>query len=198
TGKPANWQTQKGFTLVELLIATSIFVVVMVSIYSSFGAGMFGYKDIEENIKISQGARQILERMNLDLRNSFAYSESDSKFSGAKDSLSFLSLTDNYNNNEITPAYAFISYKLEGDRLMRLRRINQEALKETSGIEAEEITALIEELVFSYADIVASEHTLEWKDSFGEAQKTLPAAVKVKLILKSKVKAEFERTIYIP
>ena len=144
-----------GFTLVELLIAASIFVVVMVSIYSAFSAGMFGYKGIEENIKISQIARQILERINLDLRNSFAYSDSDAKFSGAKDSLSFLSLADNYNNNEITPTYAFISYKLEGDRLMRLRRVNQEALKETSEIEAEEIGADIEELVFSYADIVA-------------------------------------------
>lgn len=187
-----------GFTLVELLIAASIFVVVMVSIYSSFGAGMFGYNDIEENIRISQAARQILERINLDLRNSFAYSDSDSKFKGERLDISFLSVLDSFSKDEITQDYAFISYKLEGDKIMRLCRRNQEALKETSGIEAEEISALIEELVFSYADIVALEHTLEWKDSFGEVQKTLPAAVKVKLILKSKVKEEFERTIYIP
>lgn len=187
-----------GFTLLELLIAASIFVVVMVSIYSAFGAGMFGYKDIEENIKISQGARQILERINLDLRNSFAYSDSDAKFKGERSDISFLSVLDSFSKNEITQDYAFISYKLEGDKLIRLCRKNQEALKETSGIEAEEIAALIEELVFSYAGIVALGHTLEWKDSFGEAQKTLPAAVKVKLTLKSNVKEEFERTIYIP
>lgn len=187
-----------GFTLLELLIAASIFVVVMVSIYSAFGAGMFGYKDIEENIRVSQIARQILERINLDLRNSFAYSDSDSKFKGERSALSFLSVLDSFSKNEITQDYAFISYKLEGDKLIRLCRKNQEALKETSEIEAEEISALIEELVFSYADIVAAEHTLEWKDSFGEAQKTLPATVKVKLILKSKMKEEFERTIYIP
>lgn len=187
-----------GFTLLELLISAAIFVVAMVSIYSAFGAGMFGYKDIEENIRISQAARQILERMNLDLRNSFAYSDSDAKFKGERLDISFLSVLDSFSKDEITQDYAFISYKLEGDKLMRLCMKNQEALKETSEIGAEEIAAAIEELFFSYAEIVALGDTLEWKDSFGEAQKTLPAAVKVKLTLKSKVKEEFERTIYIP
>ncbi|MCX5715091.1 MAG: prepilin-type N-terminal cleavage/methylation domain-containing protein, partial [Candidatus Omnitrophica bacterium] len=64
----------KAFSLVELLIASAIFAVVMVSIYSAFRTGIFGYKNIRENIEIYQSARFILERINLDLRNAFAYS----------------------------------------------------------------------------------------------------------------------------
>ncbi|MDP1852600.1 MAG: prepilin-type N-terminal cleavage/methylation domain-containing protein [Candidatus Omnitrophota bacterium] len=191
-------KSKKGFSLVELLVAVSLFAVVMLSIYTSFGAGMSGYKDIEENIEISQAARQVLERMNLDLRNAFSYSGAEAKFSGTKSDISFLSLVDKFYNNGITQDYAMISYRLEGDRLMRLCRRNQEALKETSETEAEEIASGVEEISFVYGNILAIGQPLEWKDSWGGDPKVLPAAVKIKLILKNKIKQEFERTVYIP
>lgn len=189
---------KKSFSLVELLIAASLFVVVMLSIYTSFGAGMFGYKDIEENIKISHAARQALERINLDLRNAFSYSQPEAKFSGTKVDISFLSLVDKFYNNAIIRDYAMISYRLEGDRLMRLCRPNQEALKETSEVEAEEIASGVEEISFVYGNIVASGQPLDWKESWGDDPELLPAAVKIKLILKNKIAQEFERTVYIP
>lgn len=188
-----------AFTLVELLIAASIFVVVMLSIYSSFGAGVLGYKDINENIKIHQAARQILERINLDLRNSFGYSEVDSKFIGTKEELSFLALADAYSSDKIIQRYSFVSYNLENNKLMRLLRPSQEALKSDSKIEPEEIGRDLEALNFSYAKITTPERTLEWKESWqGEDLKTLPAAVKVELTLKGKIPQKFERVIYIP
>ena len=78
-----------AFTLVELLIALMIFSVVMVTIYSTFHNGIFGCRNIEEVMEIHQGARQVLERINLDLRNSFAYSATETKFAGAASEMSF-------------------------------------------------------------------------------------------------------------
>lgn len=187
----------KAFSLVEALIASSIFVVVMTTIYSSFQAGIFGNKDIEENINIYQTARQILEQINLNLRNAFSYSADESKFTGEKDKLSFLTLVDSYQEEKILQDYAFVSYELQGDKLMRRCRRNQEALNDKSEIEPEEIGSYVDEIIFSYGYIEGGSQDLKWKD-FWDGKTKLPLAVKVELSLKNKIKHDFVRTIYLP
>jgi len=189
----------KGLTLTELLIATAIFALVLLTVYVSFHAGILGFRNIEEEIVTSQSARQILERINLDLRNSFAYSLDDSKFTGNPNDISFLTLVDNYTGDKIRQEFAFVSYKLEGDRLMRLCRLNAEALKEESAILAEEMSAGIEELSFKYGykPSSGSEPIVFDKDSW-QGDAGLPLAVKIKLVFNNSVKDTFERTIFLP
>lgn len=87
----------KGFTLIELLLAAAIFAVVAAGIYSAFYSGLFGYRNISEAINTYQGARLILERINRELRNSFAYSSDEPRFSGKENEMSFFTLADSYN-----------------------------------------------------------------------------------------------------
>lgn len=194
----------KAVTLIELLIASSIFVVLMLSIYSAFHTGIFGYRNIEEAINISQGARQILERINLDLRDSFAYAKDQTKFTGNKNDISFLALIDTFNENKIMQDYAFVSYALKGDKLMWLCRKNKDSLNDKSEVQPEELSANIKEIIFSYGNIVTAGQPLQWKDSWAsqgdpeEEQKVLPLAVKVKLTLKNRAEQDFERTIFLP
>jgi len=190
-------KSNQALTLIELLIASSIFVIVMVTIYLTFNTGLFGYRDIEENIDIHQTARLLLERLNLDLRNSFAYSADETKFLGNNSEISFLTLTDNANQGKLMRNYSFVSYKLEGNNLLRLCRKDQDALNDKSETQARELASNIESLSFSFAFIESGSQELKWKDSWGDKTSS-PVAVKAKIIISGKTKNEFERTIYFP
>lgn len=186
-----------GFTLVELLISSAIFLVVALTVYSAFYAGVFGYRDIQENIDTFQLARHILERINLDLRNSVVYSQDETNFRGENNALSFFSLVDRFFADKIIQDYAFISYKLEGRRLMRLCLKNQEILTHKPEQEPQEMDSNIEDLSFSYGYIPVGSQAMAWKDLWDDP-KALPVAVKVKLTLKNKVRQDFVRTIFLP
>ena len=188
----------KGFTLIEILLATAIFTVVAASIYSAFYSGLFGYRNISEAINTYQGARLILERINRDLRNSFAYSGDDSKFNGGENGISFFTLADSYKEGRIVKEYAFVSYSLQENRLLRLCRRNEAALNDDSDMEPEEMPVEVSKLSFSYLefnDMAKSlGETSQWSDS-----QNMPAAVKVNLAIKGKEKeVEFGRTIFLP
>ena len=192
-----------GFTLVELLIACSIFLVVMSTIYSAFHSGVFGYRNIDETINAWQSARYILERINLELRNSFSYSAQDSRFLGSKNDISFLALVDTFApGGTLEEDYASVSYKLEGLKLIRLCRKGQDSLKEKSETQPEELYSNIEQMSFAYGYIDES-GSLQFQDSWpgqGSPQeaKKLPVAVKVDLTLKNRMKDNFTRTIFLP
>lgn len=194
----------RAFTLVELLIASAIFLVIMLTVYSSFHTGMLGYRNIEEAIDVSQSTRQILERINLDLRNAVIYSAREAKFAGNKGSIEFLTIADRFTQDEILKEYCLVSYSLEGARLMRLCRRNQESLNQESRVSPEEMAYNLEEIAFSYGYINVMDNSLAWKDSWAvqdapeDEQKSLPVAVKVELRLKSRIKQDFQRTIFLP
>jgi Tfp pilus assembly protein PilV len=186
-----------GLTLIELLIASSIFMVVIVSIYSAFHTGIFGYRNIDKNIEIDQTARGILERMNLELKNSFRYSQTDTQFKGEKNKISFLTLLDTYREDSVRQDFAFVSYLFENKRLMRLQRLNTQSLNDDLENYAEMATD-IESLDLSYITFDA-EGTKTEKDIW-DATAQLPTAVKIKLAIndeQTKIKKSFERTVFL-
>jgi prepilin-type N-terminal cleavage/methylation domain-containing protein len=188
----------KAFTLVELLIASSIFAVVMVALYVSFSSGVFGYRNIDERLEVYQKSRHILDRLNLDLRNSFAYSSGDTKFSGSNSEIRFFTLVDDYQDEVIIRNYAYVYYYLDAPshKLMRLCRRNQESLKPDSQIKAEELSWAVKNISFTY--IYLDNGIIKEKDAWDDAG-NLPVAVKVQLSFSPQEKYiyNFERTIYI-
>jgi len=187
----------RAFTLIELLIASSIFVILMLAVYSTFNSGLFGYRNIDENINIYQTARSVLERFNRDLRNSFVYTSDDMKFSGKQNEINFLSLVDKFSSGKVMRHYAFISYKLEDGKLLRLCRFDKEALNDKSEVVYQELASNVGDFSLSYGFIEAVSQELKWKDTWDDF-KSLPVVVKVKLIITGKAKQKFERTIYLP
>jgi type II secretion system protein J len=184
----------RSFTLIELLIASSIFAVVMVALYAAFSSGVFGYRNIDERVSAYQQARQAMGRINRDIRNSYVYSSGDVKFGGTADKVSFMTLVDDYSLLEIVRNMAFVSYYLEGNTLMRLCRRGQESLKDTSQAKADEMSFDIDKLTFTY--IYEDNGALKEADAW-DSSKKLPVAVMVKLSLKKKSTYDFERTIYL-
>lgn len=195
---------QEAFTLLELLISTTILVVVMAAIYASFRTGIFGFRDIEENIDTYQAARQIIEQLNRDLRSACVYRSDDAKFNGQVNRIGFLTLVDRYSNNQMLQDYAFVAYYLDGQKLMRLCRRNQDSLNDNSVTKPEEILSSIEQISFSYGYFNTPHNPTDpllWKESWGDQpiEKTkLPLCVNVKLKIIGKQSYSFERTIYLP
>lgn len=187
---------RKAFTLVELLISSAILAVIMITVYSAFYSGIFGYRDIGENIEISQEARLIFNRLNLDLQNSFSYSKTGSKFSGDKTNIAFLSLVDSFSEGEMITDYTYVAYKFEDERLERFLKKNKDALNTAVSAEVQEMADNIEDLYFNYGYSDAPENPLEWKEAW-DTTTAMPSAVKVKIVFKGKSTYEFERVIFL-
>jgi len=182
---------------VELLVASTICAILLVTIYSAFRIGLRSHKNIEESINIHQAARVAFGQINLDIRNAFVYKKDDVGFLGEKNKFSFFTLVDNYRQGKIVRDYAFVTYTLEEDRLMRLYLYNQDYLENTSGMQGEEIISDIEKIVFSYGFLDTNDKTLKFKESWND-KTNLPQAIKVELSLNGKIKKDFSRTIYLP
>jgi len=118
-------------------------------------------------------------------------------FTGNQSEISFLALVDTYSQDQITANYAFVSYKLEGNKLTRLCRKNKESLDDNAEAEPEEMLSGISQIDFSYGYPKIDTREIQWKDSW-DNEKSLPTAVKVKLIFKDKMKQNFQRVIFLP
>ncbi len=186
----------RAFTLMEMLIAVTIFAVIVVSIYSAFQSGIFGYRNIEDALDLNQAAFSSLDRMDTDIRNCFSFSSDDNKFSGDSGNISFLTLANIYEANRIKKSFAFVSYSVKDNKLIRLCRTGSAALNADSAISPEE---MVENsgIKFEYG-YVQSGRVVVYRNSWTD-KKNLPSCVKVTLSAGSEAKARkvFERTIYL-
>jgi prepilin-type N-terminal cleavage/methylation domain-containing protein len=190
------FRNNRGFTLAEMLIASAIFVTVMVTAYSAFHSGMFGYRDISGTIDSVMGGRKVMERLNTDLRNSFAYSGDETFFSGTKDGIDFLTISDSFNEAGIVEDFASVSYRLKDGLIMRLCRKGKESLNVNSKIPPQELAAEVRALTFSYGYIEEGGVALKWRDSWDQ-KRMRPQAVRVALIVGKRTPLEFSRIIFL-
>ena len=188
----------KAFTLVEILLSITIFVVIAVSLYSVFNTGMFSYRRIKGGVSVYQTARGVFNRIGLDLRNSFAFSEEETKFEGNNKEITFFTL--------VSGPYSNVSYSLQEDRLMRLCKKGPESIKEDYLLEPSIIAKKIKDLQFSYAFLTGDENIYDWQNVWAEEETEkdqMPLAVKIRLVLeeessKQKNEVELERIVFLP
>ncbi|MBM3246458.1 MAG: prepilin-type N-terminal cleavage/methylation domain-containing protein [Candidatus Omnitrophica bacterium] len=199
-----NRKLVTGFTLLELLIATAILGVIMTTLAFSFNTGIFGYRNIEESLNTTQTALKVLERINLDLRNSFAYSDNEAKFTGTKSEMSFLTLVDTLRGDTKAQDYAFVLYKTDDTgQLLRLCRLNQESLSDKSQALPVILSSNVKEIVFQYGYLDIQKKALEWKDAWDDPA-LAPVAVKISLTIKQKAEKKqeagqaFKRAVFLP
>jgi len=183
-----------SFTLVELLVAVSILTVVMVAVYSAFHSGIFGYRNIEETIDSYQSALSVLERLDKDLRNCFAYSGEDTKFTGSSNEVSFFTLVDVFKEDKLESRFAYVSYGTSDNKLSRLCRVDDQAFNDNSAILPEEMAEDIQiKLQYGY---LSPDGKLDYKDNWDE-KNALPLSVKASLTTTRDQPQVFERTIYL-
>lgn len=170
---------KKGFTLIELLITITIFSVIILGLYSTFHTGVFSYERLDKILLVYQNARKIFNRIDLDLKNTFSYSDNETRFIGDPGHLSFLTL--------VAGSFSSISYEQTEDKLLRFSSGNPRVLGRN-----------IKELSFSYGFPTGEEDVYNWKDEWGkieEEKNKLPLAVRIKLILGE---IKFEKLVFLP
>lgn len=186
-----NKISQSAFSLVELLIAVSIFSVVSIAIYSTFSSGASVLRRVK-NIDLAQ-QRVLLktERLIRELREQPKYKKQ--LFLGNKTKISFPGNLD-YLPCRLT--YYFDSSSLclmrVADKLSDIIAIDGKIDPEFKS-KPEVFLTKIKEVKFSYLflDLVKNEYN--WKEEW--PQEDLPFAVKLVIVSESR---EYETTVFLP
>ena len=117
-----------GFTLVELLVAISIFAVIAVVLYTCFRSGVVSYRRISDEVDSQQKLRYLLGKIEKDLKNAFFIT--NVPFEGEDNRISFTSVITDAENASLNTGR--ISYYLkqgdDGYILIRKTESLQEAL----------------------------------------------------------------------
>lgn len=189
-------KSEVAFTLIELIVAITIFSIVAVAVYSTFNTGLSSYKKTEIFAKLYQQSRSILDMIAQDLRNSFAYNQTDSQFFGSNSEVSFFSLvdfsTEEYPHSEITQ----IVYRFQDGVLKKLSLVGSAVFEdESSRLPQEDFSLEVKDLEFQYAYSIDEMPGYVCKDNWEVSEETkgdIPLGVKIDLSLQDK---ESGRTI---
>jgi len=193
----------RAVTLVELLIASSIAAVILLSIYAAFQSGVFGHRALDEKITSCQAFRAIFDQINKDLRNSFSYvgKQDEMGFSGNAYELNFFATIPVYGADTLTRRMAKVSYSFDPKgKLMRSVLFNRDAVVEDADVVWEEMADKVN-VAFEYGFIEQEKQELTFKNAWGvdleEEKKRLPVAVRVTLKKDDSVET-VTRTFYLP
>lgn len=189
---------KKGFTIVELLIASSIFAVISVAVYTTFSLGMKVWHKAE---KLSnEGARVYIkiEKMNRELRETFLLKEKGLFFWGSKNRMYFPAIVKSEVSNLY---YSFDSGSLtlmKGSEVLKkiLSDFEEEKkkkeIKQDDKIDGKEkerrfpqmsfYLSGVPDMKFSYLGFDVKKNKSVWKDEWKE--EALPLAVKTEITLK--------------
>lgn len=196
---PKGNLSRTGFTFVELILAASIFAIVAVAIYSTFGTGISAWKKTQKAQNVYQDIRLALDKMAQDLESAVLYKDEPdfSNFAGMNNQVSFYTLVDVFREMPIHPELRKITYSLDGNTLRRLEQTFAESVQEEQTQESEEIAGQISKLNFFYYYEVADDEP--WMEAWDSAQ-SIPRGVKIDLELNGEAEENlaFTKYVFIP
>lgn len=199
-----RFKGNRGFTLLEVLVAVSILAFITASVWSSLFASARAREAVEKRDNFHQRVRLVLDRLSTDLSLAFIVpaARGFTGFRGTSDRVTFSTLA----HQQIDPKSkeseeGLVMYFLERDQerpsLYELRRKEEKRLKrEFREPDTRALTLLpgVTELKFEYYD--GEKFSDEWDHESIETKKkdNIPRAVKIHL--KVKDKDDFEHTLY--
>ena len=202
---------QRSFTLIELLIASSIFAVVMLSVYAAFRSGMLVYRKIDTDSETYRSARVFFSKIESDLKNSFIYGDANgSRFKGEATELEFFNVIDFWREDELSTNIYRVKYVWDKGSgvIKRTTFLGLDALKPETDVEAEsqDLAQGAEKLTFEYAYLTVDTDNktyVAWQDIWPiddaakkpTQEKSLPSAVRIKLTISG---IEFIKLVPLP
>jgi len=185
-----------GFTLLEVLITATLFVVVGMAVYATINNGIkiwhrLNKTYIEEDINI------FFQKASADLRNSFIYKGID--FSGREDSLRFATLVTSVSSIpglRTGPGEVIYYFNPKERKVIKEKRNLSDIYKQRRGF-TQELLKDVESfrLEYYYYDCLSKEFF--WIDEW--AEEYLPLAVRIHLeLIHEESPYEFTKTINVP
>jgi general secretion pathway protein J len=219
-----DWEQERGFTLVELLIAIFIFTIVVSSVYGAYRATFRIVHGSEFHLATSRNASIAIERMTDDL--SSIVSSPGGALRGERhdlhgtrgDSLVFISSAHLVlSKTDVFNGYTMIAYSIERDEqggLLNLYRSDTVLVpggeREEKGIRKEILAKGLKEVRFTYVD-ADGKQTDDWQSDKGQtmigedeqaAEVLLPKLVYLKLAfaeaIDSKGESVFTTAVALP
>ena len=214
-------KSDPGFTLIEMIIAVTIFAIIAASIYATFNAGIRMWLKTSPMIEANQRMRIFFNTLSLDLKNivtyypkltsatsSFAPSSFSSfgdeeplNFEGEPDRISFMTIMnvsdqDGAFHGEIARV-AYV-YDKANKTVKRLVATKREGFDESKAVTVEVLSNVEAEnfgFEYCYKSSTSSfnEYEYEWKKTWeGEKNKQrIPRGVRIRA-------GEFTKTVFIP
>ncbi len=171
--------SERGFTLLELLVAISILSVIAVIVGGSLGLGVRAWERGESDIGDSQRMRIFTEMLTQQLKSAYPYeisvdNERVVAFRGESDSIWFVTSSTNISEGSLK----WISYFTEGGALKVKEGFlpDKDVLEKISAEEGEVLDAEVSGIKLEYL----SPDDEEWLDSW-DLDKLLPKAVRVRM-----------------
>ena len=196
----------KGFTLIELMVSTSILGLIGLAILTTFGSGFHVYERVQSYGGLQAEALLSVEEMSRDLNNTFAFS--GIAFEGDAQKIAFPAVIETVETIEeeerVVSSVGQIAYYLAGDDeqkiLMRDEwNYSQAGVGDKSKDDQSGFFSYVKDLQFSYYFFDKENEEYIWKDSWSEEEdKGLPAAVKINLTYEDRGRdIAFLRTVFL-
>ncbi|MDD5668918.1 MAG: prepilin-type N-terminal cleavage/methylation domain-containing protein [Candidatus Omnitrophica bacterium] len=176
----------KGFTLVELLIASLITVTVLTGIFSLFHTALRTFETVDVLSEAYRSTDFFMRRIEVDLKNCFIYTAEDSGFKGNSQTMEFFSVL---NSGSALYDVCKISYVFDGGITTRTVLKNLEIGTAVSPDMNRKVSAKAEAVTFHYARYQkdVSGDSLLWEEQWppgdlvaaGGVTNSVPVAVKV-------------------
>ena len=194
---------KKGLTLLELLITTSMLLVVGLAVYSSLNNGIKIWKRVncpapEEDIYV------FFEKLTRELRSCAAYSLI--RFEGESDRIGFAAIVTSTINGEAQKTIGRVSYFLDGSESALNRRQDDYSIVSQGKTvsDAGKLASNVKSLSFKYYYFDPIGNDYEWvsswdEDMYKESKVKLPLAVRVEVEFeKGSNTYDLEKTISLP
>jgi prepilin-type N-terminal cleavage/methylation domain-containing protein len=171
-----------GFTLVELLIALSIFSIVAVGISSVFRSGLRTWRAGNQWSEENQGARNFFRIISKELQNSMNGSPEIS-FEGSAHEVSFLTLVDAYDpvvgsiRSLARVVYRHDAKKKTVKRIIAGLEAGFDIRKAKEVVVAENVSAL--DFTYAFAPIYENE-SIRWKSAWKDS-KEIPRGIRIRM-----------------
>jgi prepilin-type N-terminal cleavage/methylation domain-containing protein len=196
------WQTDKGFTLLEVLLAFFIFSILFITVYSSYSNSFKTVNMTENRMELYRKAAIALDRISEDLQggyisllppNSFGQPAEYTRFLGEDndingmdaDSLSFFSrISPLFSNEDEKSSGQIVLYSViqgsEEDELVLLRSETPEFIDDTEEREGLVLSDGLQSINFAYFDDDGGMHE-SWDSDSEEFSGRLPRLVTISL-----------------
>ena len=179
---------KRSFVLVELLVAVSIFAVVVSVVYATLYTGIKAYSRIQRELRLNQEVNQILDRLSAELRNCYdaEYNAEDDRggFIGNNQNLSFFTIQNVYSNGGLKKLLSRPTYSFKDGALFKKIQLDGDIFLDEESFQEEELISDIGELSFEYlyskSGYFPEEFEYEWKPEWLD-KSLIPKGVKIKI-----------------
>lgn len=144
-----------AFTLVELLVAISIFAATVTVVYSTLYMGIKAYQRTQAELRRNKDIHQIAEKLSVELRNSMRpyalmFGEGENTQLGDEHSLSFITIHNAYTEAGMKKVMARMSYSFHDGTLFKKQQLDGAAFLDDDEFEEVALLANIESFNFNY------------------------------------------------